>query len=156
MSVLTGWSVSSSVRPQVAQMKSKDNRIKLMNEVLNGIKVLKLYAWELAFRDKVSSIRESELCVLKKAAYLGAISTFTWVCAPFLVRTSGEPVIRHTVQIYIPFLFSLYLLVEIYIFIEILQDETSLIVILYRIVVFYSVCRWSEIKLNSVPPAGGS
>uniref|UniRef100_A0A8K9Y5N8 Multidrug resistance-associated protein 1 n=1 Tax=Oncorhynchus mykiss TaxID=8022 RepID=A0A8K9Y5N8_ONCMY len=73
---------------QVAQMKSKDNRIKLMNEVLNGIKVLKLYAWELAFKDKVSAIRESELRVLKKAAYLGAISTFTWVCAPFLVALS--------------------------------------------------------------------
>lgn len=42
---------------QVAQMKSKDNRIKLMNEMLNGIKVLKLYAWELAFKDKVSEIR---------------------------------------------------------------------------------------------------
>uniref|UniRef100_A0A672ZW33 Multidrug resistance-associated protein 1 n=1 Tax=Sphaeramia orbicularis TaxID=375764 RepID=A0A672ZW33_9TELE len=73
---------------QVAQMKSKDNRIKLMNEMLNGIKVLKLYAWELAFKDKVSEIREKELQVLKKAAYLGAISTFTWVCAPFLVALS--------------------------------------------------------------------
>lgn len=70
---------------QVSQMKSKDNRIKLMNEMMNGIRVLKLYAWELAFKDKVSEIRESELQVLKKAAYLGAISTFTWVCAPFLV-----------------------------------------------------------------------
>ncbi|XP_054614670.1 multidrug resistance-associated protein 1 [Dunckerocampus dactyliophorus] len=73
---------------QVAQMKSKDNRIKLMNEMLNGIKVLKLYAWELAFKGKVSEIRESELQVLKKAAYLGAVSTFTWVCAPFLVALS--------------------------------------------------------------------
>ncbi|XP_042361797.1 multidrug resistance-associated protein 1 isoform X2 [Plectropomus leopardus] len=73
---------------QVAQMKSKDNRIRLMNEMLNGIKVLKLYAWELAFKDKVSEIRESELQVLKKAAYLGAMSTFTWVCAPFLVALS--------------------------------------------------------------------
>ncbi|XP_070778984.1 multidrug resistance-associated protein 1 isoform X2 [Enoplosus armatus] len=73
---------------QVAQMKSKDSRIKLMNEMLNGIKVLKLYAWELAFKDKVSEIRESELLVLKKAAYLGAMSTFTWVCAPFLVALS--------------------------------------------------------------------
>ncbi|XP_070703342.1 multidrug resistance-associated protein 1 [Pempheris klunzingeri] len=73
---------------QVAQMKSKDSRIKLMNEMLNGIKVLKLYAWELAFKNKVSEIRESELQVLKKAAYLGAMSTFTWVCAPFLVALS--------------------------------------------------------------------
>lgn len=68
-------------------MKDKDSRIKLMNEVLNGIKVLKLYAWELAFKDKVSKIRESELKVLRKSAYLGAMSTFTWVCTPFLVST---------------------------------------------------------------------
>ncbi|XP_067317475.1 multidrug resistance-associated protein 1-like isoform X1 [Anolis sagrei] len=73
---------------QVAHMKSKDNRIKLMNEILNGIKVLKLYAWELAFKDKVLGIRKEELRVLKKSAYLAAIGTFTWVCAPFLVALS--------------------------------------------------------------------
>ncbi|XP_069876378.1 multidrug resistance-associated protein 1 isoform X3 [Dipodomys merriami] len=73
---------------QVAHMKSKDNRIKLMNEVLNGIKVLKLYAWELAFRDKVMAIRQEELKVLKKSAYLAAVGTFTWVCTPFLVALS--------------------------------------------------------------------
>lgn len=66
-------------------MKSKDSRIKLMNEILNGIKVLKLYAWELAFRDKVLAIRQEELKVLKKSAYLAAVGTFTWVCTPFLV-----------------------------------------------------------------------
>ncbi|XP_054570748.1 multidrug resistance-associated protein 1 [Eptesicus fuscus] len=70
---------------QVAHMKSKDSRIKLMNEILNGIKVLKLYAWELAFKDKVLAIRREELKVLKKSAYLAAVGTFTWVCTPFLV-----------------------------------------------------------------------
>ncbi|KAJ6656004.1 hypothetical protein lerEdw1_004589 [Lerista edwardsae] len=73
---------------QVAHMKSKDNRIKLMNEILNGIKVLKLYAWELAFKEKVLGIRQEELKVLKKSAYLAAVGTFTWVCAPFLVALS--------------------------------------------------------------------
>nr|XP_048721612.1 multidrug resistance-associated protein 1 isoform X1 [Caretta caretta] len=73
---------------QVAHMKSKDNRIKLMNEILNGIKVLKLYAWELAFKEKVLGIRQEELKVLKKSAYLAAAATFTWVCAPFLVALS--------------------------------------------------------------------
>lgn len=56
-----------------------------MNEILNGIKVLKLYAWELAFKEKVLAIRKDELKVLKKAEYLAAVGTFTWVCAPFLV-----------------------------------------------------------------------
>ncbi|KAE8579699.1 hypothetical protein XENTR_v10024156 [Xenopus tropicalis] len=73
---------------QVVQMKCKDNRIKLMNEILNGIKVLKLYAWELAFKEKVLGIRKDELKVLKKSAYLAAVGTFTWVCAPFLVALS--------------------------------------------------------------------
>ncbi|XP_077843268.1 multidrug resistance-associated protein 1 isoform X16 [Macaca mulatta] len=73
---------------QVAHMKSKDNRIKLMNEILNGIKVLKLYAWELAFKDKVLAIRQEELKVLKKSAYLAAVGTFTWVCTPFLASVS--------------------------------------------------------------------
>ncbi|XP_029433020.1 multidrug resistance-associated protein 1-like isoform X1 [Rhinatrema bivittatum] len=77
-----------SKKYQVAQMKSKDNRIKLMHEILNGIKVLKLYAWELAFKEKVLGIRQAELKVLKKAAYLAAVGTFTWVCAPFLVALS--------------------------------------------------------------------
>ncbi|KAL5019772.1 hypothetical protein ScPMuIL_002664 [Solemya velum] len=70
---------------QVAQMKFKDARIKLMNEVLNGVKVLKLYAWEPTFEDQVSEIRNKELNVLKKVAYLNAFSSFTWACAPYLV-----------------------------------------------------------------------
>ncbi|XP_055990712.1 multidrug resistance-associated protein 1 [Sorex fumeus] len=73
---------------QVAHMKSKDSRIKLMNEILGGVKVLKLYAWELAFKDKVLAIRQEELKVLRKSAYLAAVGTFTWVCTPFLVALS--------------------------------------------------------------------
>lgn len=66
-------------------MTQKDKRIKLMNEVLNGMKVLKLYAWELSFKDKISAIRNVELETLRKYAYLSAFGTFTWTCAPFLV-----------------------------------------------------------------------
>ncbi|XP_031208632.1 canalicular multispecific organic anion transporter 2 [Mastomys coucha] len=70
---------------QVQQMKFKDSRIKLMSEILNGIKVLKLYAWEPSFLEQVEGIRQSELQLLRKGAYLQAISTFIWVCTPFLV-----------------------------------------------------------------------
>lgn len=71
---------------QVEQMKLKDSRIKLMSEILGGIKVLKLYAWEPSFLKQVEGIRESELQLLRKSAYLQAISTFIWICTPFLVR----------------------------------------------------------------------
>ncbi|XP_035998439.1 canalicular multispecific organic anion transporter 2 isoform X2 [Fundulus heteroclitus] len=70
---------------QVEQMQHKDARIKLMSEILNGIKVLKLYAWENSFKDKVLAIRQKELTVLRKTAYLGALSTMAWTSAPFLV-----------------------------------------------------------------------
>ncbi|XP_071062931.1 LOW QUALITY PROTEIN: ATP-binding cassette sub-family C member 3 [Pseudochaenichthys georgianus] len=70
---------------QVEQMQYKDSRIKLMNEILNGIKVLKLYAWENSFKEKVLNIRQKELNVLRKTAYLGALSTMAWTSAPFLV-----------------------------------------------------------------------
>ena len=35
-----------------------DNRIKVMNEVITGIRVIKMYAWEYAFRDVVTKIRK--------------------------------------------------------------------------------------------------
>lgn len=70
---------------QTDLMKYKDNRLKLMNEVLNGIKVLKLYAWEPSFQKKILKIRDKELDVLRKYAYLQAFSTFSFTCAPFLV-----------------------------------------------------------------------
>nr|XP_009677167.1 PREDICTED: canalicular multispecific organic anion transporter 2 isoform X2 [Struthio camelus australis] len=73
---------------QVEQMRHKDSRIKLMNEILSGIKVLKLYAWEPSFSAKVLEIRKNELRVLKKSAYLNSLSTFAWVSAPFLTSVS--------------------------------------------------------------------
>ncbi|XP_061564507.1 ATP-binding cassette sub-family C member 3 isoform X2 [Cololabis saira] len=74
---------------QVEQMQHKDSRIKLMNEILNGIKVLKLYAWEKSFKEKVLAIRQKELNVLRKTAYLGALSTMAWTSAPFLVALTS-------------------------------------------------------------------
>ncbi|XP_017271649.1 canalicular multispecific organic anion transporter 2 isoform X1 [Kryptolebias marmoratus] len=74
---------------QVEQMQYKDQRIKLMNEILNGIKVLKLYAWETSFKEKVLAIRQKELHVLRKTAYLGAASTMAWTSAPFLVALTS-------------------------------------------------------------------
>uniref|UniRef100_A0A8L8KJ65 ABC-type glutathione-S-conjugate transporter n=1 Tax=Heligmosomoides polygyrus TaxID=6339 RepID=A0A8L8KJ65_HELPZ len=67
---------------QVQQMKYKDERLKMMSEVLNGIKVLKLYAWEKSMEN---TIREKEIGVLKKLAFLNAATTLSWACAPFLV-----------------------------------------------------------------------
>ncbi|XP_072938928.1 multidrug resistance-associated protein 1 isoform X2 [Epargyreus clarus] len=70
---------------QIRQMKYKDERVKLMNEVLNGIKVLKMYAWEPSFEDQILKIRNKEMNVLRQTAYLNSATSFIWSCAPFLV-----------------------------------------------------------------------
>ncbi|CAJ0609669.1 unnamed protein product [Cylicocyclus nassatus] len=70
---------------QVQQMNHKDERMKLMSEILSGIKVLKLYAWEKSMQNTVLDIRQKELNVLKKLAFLNAATTLSWACAPFLV-----------------------------------------------------------------------
>jgi ABC-type multidrug transport system fused ATPase/permease subunit len=66
-------------------MTKKDSRIKQMNELLNGVKVMKLYAWERAFLEQVTGSRGAELAFLRKAAIWRACSTFSWTIAPFLV-----------------------------------------------------------------------
>ncbi|XP_030626403.1 canalicular multispecific organic anion transporter 1 isoform X2 [Chanos chanos] len=70
---------------QVKNMGHKDKRMKLMNEILNGIKILKLYTWEPSFEVQVESIREQELKVMRKSSYLSSVSTLTFTCAPALV-----------------------------------------------------------------------
>lgn len=82
---INGWMANMSRKFQVKQMLEKDGRVKLMNEILSGIKVLKLYAWELSFEDKVLGIRDKEIQTLKGQAHLTAGTFFFWTSIPFLV-----------------------------------------------------------------------
>ncbi|XP_054270085.1 multidrug resistance-associated protein 1-like [Macrosteles quadrilineatus] len=82
---LNAWMVRQNRRLRIKQMKHKDERIKTMNEVLSGIKVLKLYAWEPSFEQKITKIRQKEVRVLKTAAYFNSFSMFAFSMTPFLV-----------------------------------------------------------------------
>lgn len=73
---------------QVKQMKYKDRRVKIMNEILNGMKVLKLYAWEPSFEKRILEVRNDEIKALRTAAYLNAGFSFIWTCAPYLISLS--------------------------------------------------------------------
>ncbi|XP_064436202.1 multidrug resistance-associated protein 1-like isoform X3 [Mirounga angustirostris] len=68
-----------------SQTKNKDKQIKLLNEILHGIKILKLYTWEPSYKKKIVEIREQELEVQKSAGYLAVFSMLTLTCIPFLV-----------------------------------------------------------------------
>ncbi|ELU10450.1 hypothetical protein CAPTEDRAFT_161237 [Capitella teleta] len=69
---------------QVKNMKIKDRRIKVTNEVLNGIKIIKYYAWEVAFLRMILGIRESELDTQKKSSLALTTTTVNFSCAPIL------------------------------------------------------------------------
>ncbi|KAH2356791.1 hypothetical protein KXW91_005021 [Aspergillus fumigatus] len=74
---------------QIVQMKNKDSRSRLMTEILNNIKSIKLYAWNTAFMNKLSHIRNDlELNTLRKIGATQSIANFTWQSTPFLVSCS--------------------------------------------------------------------
>ncbi|KAH9522434.1 Mrp-4p [Dermatophagoides farinae] len=74
-----------SKRLQIKQMKLKDERVKAMNEILNGMKIIKLYSWERAFIQRIETIRSKELQNLKRINYISAFIQALLNLAPFLV-----------------------------------------------------------------------
>ncbi|CAH1274483.1 ABCC1 [Branchiostoma lanceolatum] len=82
--------IASGTRKQVMKlMKKKDSRLKLLSEVLNGIKVLKLYAWELSFKEKIEALRRKELQHIRKKGYFASLFFLTWSGAPILVALTA-------------------------------------------------------------------
>ncbi|TQB70175.1 hypothetical protein MPDQ_000830 [Monascus purpureus] len=74
---------------QVTQMRNKDARTRLMTEILNSMKSIKLYAWNTAFMNKLNHIRNDlELNTLRKIGATQSIANFTWQSTPFLVSCS--------------------------------------------------------------------
>ena len=71
---------------QKKQMKNKDARTRLIAEILNNMKSIKLHAWAQAFMSKLNFVRnEQELKTLRKIGASQALANFTWSTTPFLV-----------------------------------------------------------------------
>ena len=71
---------------QKTQMKNKDARTRLMTEILNNMKSIKLYAWGQAFMNKLNYIRnDRELHTLRKIGAVTAVANFTWSTTPYFV-----------------------------------------------------------------------
>lgn len=74
---------------QKEQMKNKDARSRLINEIINNMKSIKLFAWGSAFMNKLNFVRnEQELKNLRKIGATQAFANFTWTTAPFFVSCS--------------------------------------------------------------------
>ncbi|RVE50914.1 hypothetical protein evm_004481 [Chilo suppressalis] len=63
--------ISSKLRHQTTVRT--DNRIRMMNEVIQSIEAIKMYAWEKAFAKMISFARRKEMDIIKKMSWLHAV-----------------------------------------------------------------------------------
>jgi len=57
---------SLTSKPKHDKIEVTDQRIKLTSELIEGIRLLKMYAWELRFRDMVGVLRKQEVLLMTK------------------------------------------------------------------------------------------
>ncbi|XP_044268658.1 ATP-binding cassette sub-family C member 4-like [Tribolium madens] len=75
--------LTSKLRLKTAQRT--DYRVKLMNEIISGIQIIKMYAWEKPFEHIIKLARKNEIDVVTKASYLRGIYLS---CMVFIERTT--------------------------------------------------------------------
>ncbi|CAN0178780.1 unnamed protein product, partial [Hapterophycus canaliculatus] len=55
---------------QRAQMQQTQSRVKVVNEVLQGIRIVKYYAWEAPFVERIASLRDTEVEKVSRTPHL--------------------------------------------------------------------------------------
>ena len=69
---LNAWLMKNLFRLHRVVVKDTDRRVKITNEVLQGIKIIKLYDWQESFVARLNAIRVKELGNLKIVAFMRA------------------------------------------------------------------------------------
>ncbi|XP_037617466.1 multidrug resistance-associated protein 4-like isoform X2 [Sebastes umbrosus] len=62
-----------------------DSRIRTMNEVVSGIRIIKMYAWEKPFSALVTEVRRKEISMIMKSSYLRGLNMASFFCASKLI-----------------------------------------------------------------------
>ncbi|XP_041940167.1 ATP-binding cassette sub-family C member 4-like isoform X1 [Alosa sapidissima] len=62
-----------------------DSRIRIMNEVVSGIRIIKMYAWEKPFSGLVSDIRRKEISNIMSSSYLRALNMAAFFVASKII-----------------------------------------------------------------------
>jgi ABC-type multidrug transport system fused ATPase/permease subunit len=70
-------------------MMLKDKRLKVISEMLNSMKVVKLYAWEKFFSKWITDVRKSELDAIWRKAKVGIWMAISWSVSPFMVTLAA-------------------------------------------------------------------
>ncbi|KAJ1871511.1 hypothetical protein LPJ55_003810, partial [Coemansia sp. RSA 990] len=87
ISIPTSAQLSRSMRAlNKLLMGYRDQRMKIMDEVLSGIKIIKLYAWESSFIRRINEVRVGlELATIRRYGMIQAVFSFVTTLLPFVV-----------------------------------------------------------------------
>ncbi|CAG7731096.1 unnamed protein product [Allacma fusca] len=91
---LQGYLGSQFSKLRAATAIRTDRRIRLMNEIVTGIRVIKMYTWEYPFSSLIGEARKDEIKFIRKTSYLRALNMS-------LFFTSSKVIVFLTLLLYV-------------------------------------------------------
>lgn len=85
MAPLNGLIAKRFMNIQIAINTARDSRVKLLTEMVHGIKLVKLLAWESKICDLLNKKREEELEHITRMKYTGLMAGIAWTLTPILL-----------------------------------------------------------------------
>ncbi|KAJ1837385.1 hypothetical protein LPJ73_007417, partial [Coemansia sp. RSA 2703] len=79
------WVVNVWNTYQKQLMKASDRRMNITNEILQGVRIIKFFAWEPQFEKQVAAVRNGELGVLRKRYLILTVSIIIFFMAPVFI-----------------------------------------------------------------------
>jgi ABC-type multidrug transport system fused ATPase/permease subunit len=78
----------STFKAQKGMAKHTDRRNNLINEALQGIKILKLYGWEESYQERIAKLRLEEMKECATYTYRSAMMIFMFIGIPLMLNLS--------------------------------------------------------------------
>ena len=75
-------------KAQMERLKVTDQRVKLTNEMVQGMRVVKMYAWEQTIGSKLAEVRAKELRVVRKQRFMSAFLSVFMTTQPLFLTVS--------------------------------------------------------------------
>ena len=86
--------MSSQASAHSVAIRTADKRVKFTNELLQGIRLIKLFAWEESLMGQLHAKREAEIKQIKFNSLLGGVMGFFFTSvssSPFVARDLSRP-----------------------------------------------------------------